>query len=110
MSKYLFQSTYAGEGAKGVLGEGGSSRRAAVEKAIGSVGGSVEAFYYAFGDTDLFTIVDLPDNVTAAALSLIANAAGTSAVKVTVLLTAEEIDEAAKQAAGKAASYRPPGR
>jgi uncharacterized protein with GYD domain len=106
MPKYLVQASYVGVGLKGLLKEGGSSRRAVVEKLFGSVGGRVEAFYYAFGDTDLFIIADVPDNVTAAALSLIVNAAGSVTAKITVLLTAEEIDAAAK----KTASYHPPGR
>jgi uncharacterized protein with GYD domain len=58
------------------------------------------------GDTDLFVIADVPDNVTAAALSLIVNAAGAATAKITVLLTAEEIDAATK----KTATYRPPGQ
>ena len=106
MPKYLVQANYVGEGLKGLLKEGGSSRRAAVEKLFGSLGGKVEAFYYAFGDTDLFVIADAPDNVTAAALSLTVNAAGAATAKVTVLLTPEEIDAAAK----KSPSYRPPGQ
>jgi uncharacterized protein with GYD domain len=106
MPKYLVQANYVGEGLKGLLKEGGSSRRAAVEKLFGSVGGKVEAFYYAFGDTDLFVIADVPDNVSAAALSLTVNASGAAAAKITVLLTAEEIDAAAK----KAVSYRAPGQ
>jgi uncharacterized protein with GYD domain len=106
MPKYLVQANYVGEGLKGLLKEGGSSRRAAVEKLCGSVGGKVEAFYYAFGDTDVFVIVDMPDNVTAAALSLTVNAAETVTAKVTVLLSAEEIDAATK----KTPSYRPPGQ
>ena len=106
MPKYLVQASYVGEGLKGVLKEGGSSRRAAVEKLFASVGGKVEAFYYAFGDTDVFVIADLPDNVSAAALSLSVNATGAVASKVTVLLTAEEIDIAAK----KGVSYRAPGQ
>jgi uncharacterized protein with GYD domain len=106
MPKYLIQANYVGEGLKGLLKEGGSSRRAAVEKLFGSVGGKVEAFYYAFGDTDLFVVADVPDNVTAAALSLIVNAAGTATARVTVLLTAEEIDAAAK----KTPTYRAPGQ
>ena len=105
MSKYLVQANYAGEGLKGLLKEGGSSRRAAVETLFESVGGKVESFYYAFGDTDLFVIADLPDNVTAAALSLIVNASGTATAKITVLLTAEEIDAASQ----KNATYRPAG-
>ena len=106
MPKYLVQANYVGEGLKGLLKEGGSSRRAAVEKLLGSVGARVEAFYYAFGDTDLFVIADVPDNVTAAALSLIVNAAGAATARITVLLTAEEIDAATK----KTPSYRPPGQ
>jgi len=106
MPKYLIQANYVGEGLKGLLKEGGSSRRAAVEKLYGSVGAKVEAFYYAFGDTDLFVIADVPDNVSMAAVSLTANAAGATTSKVTVLLTAEEIDAAAK----KAVSYRAPGQ
>ena len=106
MPKYLVQANYVGEGLKGLLKEGGSSRRAAVDKLFGSLGGKVEAFYYAFGDTDLFVIADVPDNVTAAALSLTVNAAGAATARVTVLLTPEEIDAAAK----KSPSYRPPGQ
>jgi uncharacterized protein with GYD domain len=61
------------------------------------VGGRVEVFYYAFRDTDAFVIVDLPDNVTAAALSLTINAAAAVTVRVTALLTPEEIDAGAKK-------------
>jgi uncharacterized protein with GYD domain len=106
MPKYLVQANYVGEGIKGLLREGGSSRRAAIEKLFESVGGRVETMYYAFGDTDVFIIAELPDNVTAAALSLIVNAAGAATSKITVLLTVEEIDAATK----KTPSYRPPGK
>jgi uncharacterized protein with GYD domain len=105
MSKYLFHANYVGEGIKGLIKEGGSSRRAAVEAMAESLGGKIEAFYYAFGDADLFIIADCPDNISAAAISLIVNAAGTATAKVTVLLSPEEIDAAAK----KGVSYRPPG-
>jgi len=106
MSKYLFQANYVGEGVKGLLKEGGSSRRAAVEKAAQSMGGKVEGFYYAFGDVDAYIIVDLPDNATAAAVALTVNASGAAVVKTTVLLTPEELDMAAK----KTPSYRAPGK
>ena len=106
MSKYLVQANYVGDGVKGLIKEGGSSRRAAVEKLFESVGGKVEAFYYAFGETDLFVIAEIPDNVTAASLSLTVNASGAATAKVTVLLTSEEVDAAAK----KSPSYRPPGQ
>jgi uncharacterized protein with GYD domain len=106
MAKYLLQANYVGEGVKGLLKEGGSSRRAAVEKAVQSVGGKLEGFYYAFGDVDAYVIVDLPDNTAAAALALTVNASGAAVVKSTVLMTPEEVDNAVK----KTPSYRPPGK
>ena len=106
MAKYLIQGNYVGEGVKGLLSEGGSSRREAATKLIESVGGKLEAFYYAFGKTDVYAIADLPDKASAAAASLAANAAGAVKVKVTVLMTPEEVDAAAK----KAPDYRPPGQ
>jgi uncharacterized protein with GYD domain len=105
MPKFLAQCNYVGEGMKGLLREGGSSRRAVVEKLVESVGGKVEAFYYAFGETDLFVIAELPDNVSMTAVALMVAASGAIAIKTTVLLTPEEVDEAAK----KTPVYRPPG-
>jgi uncharacterized protein with GYD domain len=105
MPKYLAKCNYVGEGVKGLLKEGGSSRRAIVEKLVESVGGTVEAFYYAFGETDLYVIADLPDNVTMTAVSLLVAASGAIDIKTTVLITPEEVDEAVK----KTPSYRPPG-
>jgi uncharacterized protein with GYD domain len=110
MAKYLIRSCYTVDGLKGLIKEGATSRREAVEKALKSVGGSLEAYYYAFGDTDLFLIVDLPDKVSAAAVSFIANVAGTSQINFIVLLTCDEIDQAAKLTQQKMAEYRPPGR
>jgi len=106
MPKYLFQASYTEEGLKGLLKEGGSSRRKAVTQAVEGLGGTLETFYYAFGDADVFAIADLPDNVTTTAFSLIVNAAGTAKVKTTVLITPEEVDQATK----KSVKYRPPGQ
>ncbi len=106
MPRYLLQANYVGDGIKGLLKEGGSSRRAAVDKLLKSVGGTLEAFYYAFGETDAYVIVDVPDNVTAAAVALTVNASGAAAVRTTVLMTPEEVDTATK----KSPSYRPPGQ
>jgi uncharacterized protein with GYD domain len=105
MPKFLVTGSYTGEGLKGLLKEGGSGRRKAVEAAVKSMGGHVEAYYFAFGDSDVVTIVDVPDNVTAAALAIGISSTGTVGTKTTVLLTAEEIDEATK----KTMSFRPAG-
>ena len=106
MPKYMIHASYTVEGLKGLLKEGGSARRAAIEKAAESVGGKVEAAYYAFGESDVYVIVDLPDNASMAALSLTASATGTVVAKTTVLMTPEEIDAAVK----KHPAYRAPGQ
>lgn len=106
MAKFLINASYTAEGTKGLLAEGGTKRREAVAKAIKGVGGKVEAFYFTFGKADAIVIVDLPDNVSAAAASLAINASGAVTTTTTVLLTPAEIDEAAK----KAVPYRAPGQ
>jgi uncharacterized protein with GYD domain len=106
MAKYLFMASYTVEGAKGVLKDGGTKRRAAIEQVAKSLGGKLEAFYYAFGDTDAYVIVDLPDHASTAAASLAVAASGAARVKTVVLMTPEEMDQATKKNAG----YRPPGQ
>lgn len=106
MTKYLCHVKYTVEGMKGLLAEGGTRRKEAVEKLVASLGGKLEAFYYALGDTDLFTIASLPDNATAATISLVVGSAGVSTCNFTVLLTPEEIDAAVK----KTPNYRAPGK
>ena len=106
MSKYLFQVNYVGEGVKGLLKEGGSSRRAATEKMVQSMGGKIEAYYFCFGEHDCYVIADLPDNATAAAVALTVSASGAVVTKTIVLMTPEELDSAVK----KSPSYRPPGQ
>ena len=95
MPKYLFQASYTLEGVKGLLEEGGSSRAKALDEVAASVGGKIEAFYYAFGDDDLYVIADLADDATAAAVSLRVSAGGAISVKTTVLLDPSAIDDAA---------------
>jgi uncharacterized protein with GYD domain len=106
VSKYLIEASYTAEGVQGVLKEGGSGRRAAIEQLITTAGGRVEAFYFVFGDDDVILVVDMPDNATMAAVSLAVSAAGGATIAVRVLLTPEEIDAAAK----KTIEYRAPGR
>src|SRR5262245_41030037 len=106
MPKYLVQASYNADGTKALLKEGGSKRRAAVEQSITALGGRLEGFYFGFGDADVVVIVEAPDNVSVAALSLGVNASGFVTLKTTPLLTPEEIDQAAK----KTVSYRAPGQ
>jgi uncharacterized protein with GYD domain len=105
MAKFLVRASYTADGAKGVQSAGGTSRRDAIAKMAEGLGGSLESFYFAFGDTDAFVVLDLPDNRTAAAASIAVNTTGAATSDVVVLLTPEDIDEAAKLSV----DYRPPG-
>lgn len=105
MKKYLIKGTYTGDGTKGLIQEGGSGRKMAIEKMVATMGGKVESFYYAFGEHDVILVVELPDDISAAAVGLRVNAAGLVRISMTVLLTPEDIDIASKQSV----SYRAPG-
>jgi uncharacterized protein with GYD domain len=105
MPKYLWEASYNSEGVKGVVKEGGSGRRDAIEKLVSAAGGTLEAFYFSFGDSDVIVVADLPDEQTATAVALTVNSGGLVSLKTTVLLTPEEVDAAAKQSV----DYRPPG-
>ena len=106
MPRYLWQISYTASGAKGLLSEGGTSRRDAITAMVESVGGHVEVCYYAFGSTDLYVIGEVPDEVAAASLSLQTAGAGAARSQTVVLLTPEQLDEASH----RDVSYRPPGQ
>jgi uncharacterized protein with GYD domain len=105
MAKFLIQGSYTAAGAKALAKEGGTGRRAAVQKAIKGLGGKLEAMYYTFGSDDVIVICDMPDTTSGIALSLAVNSSGTVRISTTPLLTCEEIDAAGKKAVG----YRAPG-
>lgn len=104
MPRYLWQVSYSPEGARGVLEQGGSARQAAIVEMVESVGGRVEACYFAFGPHDLVVLGEVPDDVAAAALSLRTAASGAAISRTTVLLTPEQLDDAAH----RDVRYRPP--
>jgi uncharacterized protein with GYD domain len=106
MAKYLLHGSYTQEGMEGLMAEGGSGRVEAAKRALASVGGTLDAFYFALGDDDFYTIVDVPDNATVAAVSLAGNAAGGFGIKTIALLTPEEMDEVVR----KSVDFRPPGQ
>jgi uncharacterized protein with GYD domain len=97
MAKYLVRASYTAEGTKGLLKDGGSKRRAIVEKFIAGAGGKLESFYFAFGADDAILIVDLPDASAAVAVSLAVGSTGAVKLSTTPLITPEEVDAAAKR-------------
>jgi uncharacterized protein with GYD domain len=106
MPKYLIQASYTAEGVKGLQKDRASGRRKAIIDSAEALGGKLEALYYAFGEDDVIVILDLPDNVGAAALALAVSASGLVRLRTTPLLTVEETDKALQ----KSVSYRAPGR
>jgi len=105
MPKFLIQASYTSEGAGGVAEKGGSARRDAVSELIASAGGQMECFYFGFGDADALVIADLPSNETAIAIALSINRSSTTKIRTVVLLTPEQVDEAARALP----DYRAPG-
>ena len=106
MAKYLYHVSYTADGAKGLMKDGGSKRQQAAKGLIESLGGKLEGFYFAFGETDAYVIADLPDAAAAAAGSLAISSTGAATGRATVLITPEEMDQATK----KSTRYKAPGR
>ncbi len=107
MAKYLLKASYNAEGLKGLLKDGGSNRKDAASKAIEDLGGTVESFYFAFGDHDAYVIADLPNEIAAAAIGLKINASGLVNLSTTALLTPEQVDAACDK--GTTLAYQAPG-
>jgi uncharacterized protein with GYD domain len=106
MPKYLIQASYTAEGLKGLQKDKASGRRQAVLNALEPLRGKLESFNFAFGDDDVVAVIDMPDNVNAAAMCLAIAASGLVRLKTTPLLTVEETD----QALAKSVIYRAPGK
>jgi uncharacterized protein with GYD domain len=106
MGKYLFHGSFTTEGLRAVIKEGASSRPKAVATAAASVGGSLESYYFAFGDKSYYVVCDLPDDEAATALALAVGASGAVSNSTIKLLTPEQVDAASK----RSTSYRAPGQ
>ncbi len=106
MPKYMIHAAYTAEGLKGLQKDKASARREVVNTAISALGGKLESYYFAFGQDDVVSIVDMPDNTTMAALAVAVSASGLVRTKVIPLLTVEEVDKALQ----KSVNYRAPGR
>ncbi len=106
MPRFLVIANYSAEGARGLMAGGGSARKAAVGKTVSGLGGRLETFDFAFGGDDVYTIIDMPDSESAAALALTVRGSGAVNVRTVVLLTPDQIDRAAQLSP----DYLPPGQ
>ena len=105
MPKYLFEAKYTAEGVRGIKAAGAASRAKAVSDMCDGLGGSLDTFYFAFGDVDAYVVVDLPDDEAAAAAAFTVGASAATHVKTIKLLTLDEADAAV----ARSVDYRPPG-
>jgi uncharacterized protein with GYD domain len=106
MPKFLFRGAYSLDGIKGVQREGGTARKEVAAAVAESMGGAVEAYYFAFGPHDFYIIAELPDHAAAVAVAATVGASGAMRSFDTIpLLTPEEVDDAMQ----RTVSYRPPG-
>ena len=105
MPHYLIEASYTSEGAAGIAAKGGTARRNAIDKMISDAGGTLESFYFAFGDVDVYATVELPSDEAVAALALSINQSSATKTRTIVLLTPEQIDTAASNTP----EYKRPG-
>ena len=105
MSKYLIAANYTLKGLEGVRAKGAASRVDAIRTMVEGMGGSLESFHFAFGDTDVFVLAEMPDDKAAAAVAFAVSSAGGATTRTTKLLTPEEVDAAL----ALGVDYRPPG-
>ena len=108
MPYYLVQGTYTAEGSAALLANP-ENRIEVVKSAVERLGGKLHGGWFSFGEYDVVLVVNMPDSVSAVAVSLAFSAGGAvKIVKTTPLVTAEEAVEAMKKASE--AGYRPPQR
>jgi uncharacterized protein with GYD domain len=105
MAYYLLQAAYTTEALQTLL-RNPQDRTAALQAPVGKLGGKIHNLFLSFGDYDAVALVEMPDNVAAAAIALAISAGGScKSVKTTPLLSAAEAIEAANKAA--TSGYRP---
>lgn len=105
MAHYLVQVAYTAD-AWASLVKNPQNRIDVVSSAVEKLGGKLMHGWMCFGDFDTVVIMEMPDNVSAAAFAAaIASGGSCKAVKTTPLLSAEDGVAAAKKAG--TSGYRP---
>lgn len=106
-ARYMYQVSYTDQAWSDLVTKP-VDRIEAIRPAVRKLGGKIETAYFAFGDYDVVVIVSMPDNVSAAAMSIAASAGGSvKSIKTTPLMTIREGMQAMRQA--KKAGYTPTG-
>ena len=94
MSKFMYSGSYTSDGVKGLLKEGGTARRDETTRIVESLGGTLEAYYWCYGEKDFLMILDIPSESMAIKFSLAIGAWGGFQGKLTPIITVEQMDQA----------------
>jgi uncharacterized protein with GYD domain len=106
MALYAQQISYVPQAWAALL-RAPEDRLETVQRVVEGLGGKVLDGWFSFGDYDILVICDLPDNVSAAALSMAVSAGGAiKSVKTTPLISFAEGIDAMRKASETA--YTPP--
>ena len=94
MPKYMYSGNYTSQGATGLLKDGGTVRKEETVRILTEMGGSLESYYWCYGNTDFIMIVDLPSEAAAIKLALHVGASGVFNGNLTPLITVDAMDAA----------------
>jgi uncharacterized protein with GYD domain len=109
MAKYALLGGYTAEAWRGMIDDP-ASRRSAVQKAAEAVGGSIEAFYWSFGEDDFLVFAEIPDDIAAAAISVGFGSSGRLRNLRTIkLITTDDAANLLGKAQTVVREYMPPG-
>lgn len=75
MAKYAIFFSYTPDAWKSMIGSP-ADRLAPVRQLVEAVGGTVESFYWMFGEYDGFGVVETPDSISAGGVSVAATSSG----------------------------------
>jgi len=104
--KFLLHAKFNAKGVSGLLKSGGTARRQVANKMIHDLGGKLESLNFTLNADEAYAIFELPDDLSAAAISLNVEATGMAGINLIQLFTPSDIDTAA----GILVDYRPPGK
>jgi len=103
MAKYAVIGGYTAEAWSKMIDNPGD-RVAAVQKVAQAAGGKLEQFFWSFGDDDYLAIIDAPDDISAAAVSIAVGSSGSlrnlRTIKLITLDEGRKVLEKAKAGEG----------
>jgi uncharacterized protein with GYD domain len=94
LQRYLVRAVLTAEGLKNLQKQPPTALKAGVAKFVESIGGKLEFWFFDYGESTAYSVIDYPDEIAAATAQLSTNAAGFARVTIRPLLSAEEMDKA----------------